>query len=190
MLFLLALGAVSEVIFRLALLLIKRKPESLRKKEDYFFKVQYDTKMKQQLGPSAFVETSKLERQLLVLDKELKQAYEDRQAAREKAERFLMKYGRNSIALCVFILYYGVPIVTFSGGLSGEAIARTDEEVPAAFHKAIMFPLSFIGLGYKISKWGMDEESVATSLGALVVMWSGSGFVGQLCDGLEHVLLS
>ena len=56
--------------------------------------------------------------------------------------------------------------------------------------KKILFPISFVGFGFKLSKWGMTEESVATSLGALVVMWSGSGFVGQVFDGVEHLLLS
>lgn len=60
----------------------------------------------------------------------------------------------------------------------------------AALVKKVLFPISFVGFGFKVSKWGMTEESVATSLGALVVMWSGSGFVGQIFDGVEHLLLS
>ena len=135
--FLLTLGALSELVVRMCVLLVKRKPASLRKKEDYFFKLQFDTKKKQQQGPAAFVETSKLERQLLALDKELKQLYQDRQAAREKAENILLKYGRNVVAFCVFILYYGVPIVSFSGGASGEDIVQLDGSIPAIFHKAV-----------------------------------------------------
>lgn len=189
MIFLLALGALSELLFRLCVLFVKRKPTSLRRKEDYFFKLQFDTKEKQKLGPAAFVETSKLERQLLALDKELKQMYQDRQATREKVEKILLKYGRNAMAFLIFIVYYGVPIISFSGGDMG-GLDQLDDKIPATFHKAVMFPLSFVGFGYKLSKWGMDEESVATSLGALVVLWAGSGFVGQICDGAEHLLLS
>ena len=50
--------------------------------------------------------------------------------------------------------------------------------------------MSYVGFGFKLSKWGMAEEIVGTSLGALVVLWSGAGFVGQIFDGAEHLLLS
>ena len=83
-----------------------------------------------------------------------------------------------------------MPIVSFSGGTSGEDLVQLDDKIPATFHKAVLFPLSMVGFGFKLSKWGMDEESVATSIGALVVMWAGSGFVGQIFDGAEHLLLS
>ena len=58
MLFLLALGAASELLFRFCVLLVKRKPARLKRKEDYFFKLQYDTQKKQAQGPAFFVETS------------------------------------------------------------------------------------------------------------------------------------
>lgn len=54
MLFLLGLGAVTEVIFRGIVFMAKRKPASLRQKEDYFFKLEYDTKRSQAKGPGAF----------------------------------------------------------------------------------------------------------------------------------------
>lgn len=168
----------------------KRKSSSLIKKEDQFFKLQYETHKKRQLGPSAFVETSKLERQLLSLDKELQQIYQDRQVSKAKMEKILLKYGRNIVALLVFMFYYGVPIVTFSGGHTDGDILSLDEKISSSFYKAILFPLSVIGLGFKISRWGMEEEIKGTSIGGLVVMWTGQVTMGQIMDGIEAMVLS
>ena len=185
---LLALGAAMELVFRLIVLQSKRKPIELIQREDYYYKLEHDVKKKQALGPSAFVETSKLERQLLAIDKELQQAYSARKAKTDKLEKLLLKYGRNFVALVVFILYYGVPLITFSGG--GQELLELDSKIPATFHKAVLFPLSVIGFGFKVSKWGMAEEVKATSIGALVVLWAGQVTMGQIMDGIDSLLLA
>lgn len=185
---LLALGAVMELVFRLVILQTKVKPSSLIKKEDYYYKLEFDVKKKQAMGPSAFVETSKLERQLLALDKELQQMYSERKASTDQIEKYLLKYGRNLVALVVFLLYYGVPVVSFSGG--GQELLDLDTKIPAVFHKAVLFPLSIIGFGFKISKWGMAEHVKATSIGALVVLWAGQVTMSQIMDGVDSMMLS
>jgi len=138
--------------------------------------------------PIVAVETSKLERQLLNTDRELVKCYEDRRAARAQAEKYFLKYGRHLVSFIVFVIYYGIPIVSFSGGNDG--LVQLDEKVPPIFQRAILFPVSVVGLGFRISKWGMDQEAATSGVGALVVMWSASGFVGQVIDGVEHLLLS
>jgi hypothetical protein len=185
---LLVLGAAAELVFRLIVLQSKRKPSELIKREDYYYKLEHDVKKKQALGPSAFVETSKLERQLLALDKELQEVYSQRKSKTGQLEKYCLKYGRNVVAFIVFLVYYGVPLVTFSGG--GQELLELDSKIPATFHKAVLFPLSIVGFGFKLSKWGMAEEVKATSIGALVVLWAGQVTMGQIMDGVDSLLLS
>jgi hypothetical protein len=76
--FLLAAGAVWEIGCRLFLLSVKIKPAWLVQKELELQQLNTVTSAKRKLGPQAFVETSKLERQVLALEKELATIYEGR----------------------------------------------------------------------------------------------------------------
>jgi hypothetical protein len=177
-LFLLLFGALSELSLRGVVLSVKRKPASLRRKEDQFFKLEYDTNVLRNKGPTAFVETSKSERQLLALDKELQQLYQNRSEQRAVMEKYCMRYIRTALSVVVFLVYYGVAVVHFSGVEADKSI-----EVP------MFFPLSVAEVGFRmISKWGL-EEGAASGLGALVVMWAGSGFVAQVMEAVEHLVL-
>jgi hypothetical protein len=69
--FLLAIGGLWELICRSILLIIKHKPFRLLVREQELFRLQQKTADKRKLGPPAFVETSKLERQVLAIEKEL-----------------------------------------------------------------------------------------------------------------------
>ena len=90
-----------------------------------------------------------------------------------------MKYIRTAIHAIVFLVYYGVAIIRYSGVEEGSSIT-----VP------MFFPLSVAEIGFKlISTWGM-EEGAAAGLGALVVLWSGSSLVAQLMEGIEHLVLA
>jgi hypothetical protein len=76
---LLSVGAVYELGCRLyVLFLVKMKPDALLKKEQYLKQLTMRTNNARKLGPPAFVETSKLERQVLSLEKELNTIYEQR----------------------------------------------------------------------------------------------------------------
>jgi hypothetical protein len=83
---LLAVGTLYEVGCRLFLLLTTRmKPKSLRRKEAELAVLQIETDHKRKLGPSAFVETSKLERQVLARELELQKIYASRKAYVQKS---------------------------------------------------------------------------------------------------------
>jgi hypothetical protein len=76
--FLLAVGAVWELFCRLVVLCVRIKPAWLIEKEVALAVLRAETNAKRKMGPSAFVDTSKLERQVLVQEKELEKIYADR----------------------------------------------------------------------------------------------------------------
>lgn len=69
--FLLAVGFVWEAFARCMVLTANRKPQWLIQKQAQLQELQRNTNAKRKLGPQAFVETSKLERQVLALEREL-----------------------------------------------------------------------------------------------------------------------
>ena len=69
--FLLALGAIVEVLSRGLSYMTKSKSSTERTLEQQLVQLNFETAQKRRLGPSAFVETSKLERQVLSKEKEL-----------------------------------------------------------------------------------------------------------------------
>ena len=76
---LLFIGGVYELLCRLYLLFaIKLKPTALLQKEYNLQQMTAKTNQLRKLGPSSFVETSKIERQVLALEKELSGIYEQR----------------------------------------------------------------------------------------------------------------
>lgn len=75
---------------------------------------------------------------------------------------------------------------------SGAALADNavgDFESAGGFLKRILFPLSFVGVGFKMSKWGMVHDVVDSSIGALVVLWSAQVTAGKLMDALDAYYL-
>jgi hypothetical protein len=88
---LLAIGGLWELICRILLFWIKRKPFGLLVREQELYRLQQKTAEKRKLGPPAFVETSKLERQVLVIEKELGGIQERRK-----------KYAYRLLACCLF----------------------------------------------------------------------------------------
>jgi hypothetical protein len=88
---LLAIGGLWELTCRILLFWIKRKPFGLLVREQDLYRLQQKTTEKRKLGPPAFVETSKLERQVLVIEKELGGIQERRK-----------KYAHRLLACCLF----------------------------------------------------------------------------------------
>ena len=77
---LLFIGGAYEVLCRLYLLFaVKMKSTALLQKEYTLQQLTNRTNQLRKLGPSSFVETSKSERQVLALEKELSVIYEQRQ---------------------------------------------------------------------------------------------------------------
>jgi hypothetical protein len=182
--FLLALGVTWELAVRLVLLTVKRKPAALSKKEQQLALLQLETNRKRKLGPSAFVETSKLERQVLVMEKEMEDIRERRKKQLGKLEKTLHRYGNISLAIVIFILYYGVPILTVEDMEVGLVT-----EASKSYLKAILFPVTSVGMGMRVSRWGLPKDISASSLGALVVVWSAQVTVGKLMDAVDAYLM-
>lgn len=183
---LLAVGALWELVCRFVLLSKKMKPNSLLRKEAALSELQRKTDSMRKKGPSAFVETSKLERKLLASEKELSEIYSSRKKVAETVEKKLVKYGRYVIAALVFAVYYGVPIVT----LDSVEIGPFDYLHGSTYMKTLLFPISVFGFGNRISKWGIHPTDVAaSSIGALVVMWSSQVTVGMVMDAIESYML-
>lgn len=188
---LLTIGAVFEIGCRVYLLSLKRKSVSLTQKEDRLEFLQHDADLKRKMGPSHFVETSKLERQVLALEQELETA--GLQAAEKlvRTEKNLLRYGNMMLALVVFIAYYGIPLLTIQA-LENRFITTVTETTPdptGSFLKALLFPISYVGIGQKVSKWGIDPEVASSSIGALVVMWSAQVTTGKLMDAVDAYIL-
>jgi hypothetical protein len=149
------------------------------------------------LGPAAFVETSKLERQVLVLEKELELAEARRKQRHEASETILLRRGTMQLALLIWVLYYAVPLVTVDDSAYAATTSSSDSIAAAAaastttgaFVKTLMFPIASVGFGFRISRWGLPAEAGASSLGALVILWSAQVTVGKLMDAVEAYCL-
>jgi hypothetical protein len=179
--FLLALGALYEILCRLYLLQIKIKPRHVLKLEAQQKALQKEVDHKRKLGPSAFVETSKLERQLLQLDREIETVRSKRKTQAEATEKLLLRSGNMRLSFLVWILWYSVPILSVDDLEIG-----LDEYAPAgSFLRNLFFPISASGVGYRISKIGLPVEAALDSLGALFVMWSAQVTVGKLMDAVD-----
>jgi hypothetical protein len=188
---LLALGAILELLSRLLLLNFKRKPTSVRQRELALKALAIRVKKSRDLGPPAFVETSKLERQQLAEEKAMTDLAEQRRKTLERIERMVKNAGM-ALNFIVFLLWYGVPVMEFSGHriYVPDVVLTNQESQQAAISafEACLFPLSYIGMGVKISKWGMVNPRSST--GALLVLWSAQVTVGKIMDGIDVLLLS
>ena len=90
---LLTTGSLWELMSRICVLSYSCKSSSLRQREYAFQQLQHLTRQKQKEGPSAFVETSKLERQVLSEEKALSQTYQDRKARLTVVQKLLQNIG-------------------------------------------------------------------------------------------------
>jgi hypothetical protein len=91
------------------------------------------------------------------------------------------------LSAIIFFLYYGVAIFTVESGMEATG-AIGEYEAAGSFMKKFLFPVSFIGMGVKISKFGMGEIADA-SIGALMVLWSAQVTTGKLMDALDAYYL-
>ena len=192
MLLLLVAGAVWELLVRSALLLQKRKPSSVRRREVKLKLLEMDIKKSRDKGPQFFVETSKLERKQLAEEKSLTELAEKRKERLEVWQRLT----RNAnLILCAVILfvYYGVPMLEFSAEnitppMEGEVLTVEQAgELAQGAMQAFLFPLSAVGVGVRISKWGLANPKA--SVGALLVFWSSQTTVSKIMDGVDALLM-
>ena len=107
----------------------------------------------------------------------------------DQVEKQLLRYGNIVISVVIFFLYYGVPMLTVE---TGPERSLGDYQDAGTFFRRLLFPISYVGMGQKISKWGiasstgMDRDA---SVGALVVMWSSQSLVGKLFDAVDAYYL-
>ena len=168
---LLAFGAISEFVGRCVLIVQKRKPTAVRKREAALKDLERLVVKKRALGPSAFVETSKLERQQLAEEKALGVLKEERQTKLKKLE----KSARNinmMLTFLIFILWFGIPILEFSAHRLnipvGDLLSLEEsQDIAISAFKSFLFPISSVGMGIKISRLGLP--SPLSSCGALLV---------------------
>jgi len=104
----------------------------------------------------------------------------------------------------IFCVYFGVPLLTINGiavammehndiddGISnvgsGDVDGGFEAAKAASFTKGILFPISYVGLGMKISRFGLAEK--ASSIGALAVYWSAQTMMEKVLDIVEALSL-
>ena len=149
--------------------------------------LRYEAAKKRALGPSAFVEASKLERAVLATEKELTKLWEEREVRAARAAKLIKKLNFASNIL-ILMMYWGVPMLAIDGARvncgSYESYDEelTDLERASAFWTGFLFPLSYHGLGYKVAQFGIDSEMRASSVGALAVVWAARVTCGELVD--------
>jgi hypothetical protein len=188
-LLLLSMGTIYELCLRLYKHKNERRTSHERKINVHLANLRYEAARKRALGPSAFVETAKLERAVLATEKELTKIVEDREARTALAAKRIKSLNLMCNVL-VLLTYWGVAMVAIDGSRiadpSGEDELNemTDDERAAAFWKGFLFPLSYHGVGYKIAQYGIDSEKRASCVGALAVFWSARVTTGEIVDCL------
>lgn len=179
---LLGIGFLWEFVTRFYFLLYKKKNNALLRKELHYKLLQVEVDYKRGLGISAFVETSKLERQLLDNERELNKIYTERLERVSKVEKGL-KYGNYVLCAIVFFAYFSIPLLTVA-------------DVPNMLNpnvsllKTMLFPISYVGIGIRLSRFGLPSETAMNSLGSLFVFWSSQVTTGKVMDLVDAYYLS
>ena len=205
-LLLLCLGCTTGLLQKLVLRNAKTPSSKSLAKRQSLSQLRIEADQMRKKGASTFVETSKLERKVLSLEKSLTEEKEIRKENVEKLQKSLKRVGI-FINLVIFLIYYGIPLLTIDGlriplvnpdlvaGLkdgigSGSAALEQGVDVVHAsmFMKGIMFPLSYVGMGMKLSKLGLGEIKHC-STGALVVFWSAQVMTEKILECLEALSL-
>mmetsp|Transcript_26326 Transcript_26326/g.64167 ORF Transcript_26326/g.64167 Transcript_26326/m.64167 type:complete len:209 (-) Transcript_26326:42-668(-) len=183
---LLGLGAIWETIVRFMLFRYRAKPSTLIEREKSLKALTKKVKVYRNKGPSAFVETSKLERQLLAEEKAMADTTEKRKGALQKAEKVAKNANMVTSAL-IFFLWYSIPILEFEAHrIANQKEIFSEEEgqeMVQSAHKAFLFPLSVVGIGLKIAKLGLANPQ--STSGALVAFWSAQTMVSKIFDAID-----
>ena len=145
--------------------------------------LRYETAKMRSLGPSAFVETSKLERAVLAKEKTLAGIETDRSTKIADIETKL-KTASRVIQMIIFLAYWGIPILSIDGSRlepnGGTGEIATAEDAANACMRGVCFPFC---VWLKIAAMGVAEQ--ASSIGALVVFWSAQTTVRKFAECVE-----
>ena len=184
-----------EFLCRITISKVKLPSSAERSLKNRLYKLRIETNLARSKGPSAFVETSKLERKVLALEKELAEL-SDARKGKETVTQGRIKRVQQVMNLVLFLIYYGIPVMVLDGlalSLNHPNLVpdRGDEDgmesqCASAFYRAILFPISYIGIGMRIAKMGCTAGG---SIGALIVYWSAQVTVGKIYEGCELLYL-
>lgn len=144
--------------------------------------LRYETAKKRSLGPSAFVETAKLERQVLAKEKELASMETGRSDKVAKMEAIIKK-ASTAIQVIIFLVYWGIPILSIDGSRIASSVVEdivSAEDAANACLRGICFPYC---VWLKVAAMGVTEQ--ASSIGALVVYWSSQTTVKKFAEVFE-----
>mmetsp|Transcript_18966 Transcript_18966/g.28115 ORF Transcript_18966/g.28115 Transcript_18966/m.28115 type:complete len:202 (+) Transcript_18966:130-735(+) len=185
---LLLVGTVMEVLTKSLYIGVKLKSSAERSAEAQMHVLNDELAKKRRLGPSAFVETSKLERKVLAKEKQISEMVDARKRRTEKIAKFVKQFSFTIYAV-VFAFYYGHSILSIDGTRVGDEttiVMSNDEEKGRAigFLQGFLFPLSYIGLGMRVARFGLPTPG----FGPLLVLWGAQVTVGNLMDGFEFLI--
>ena len=168
----------------------QRRTPHERKLSVHLATLRYETAKKRALGPSAFVETAKLERAVLATEKELAKLVEDRESRKARVAKLIKKCNLATNIL-ILLAYWGVAMVAIDGSRLyenndeasyDELKVVTDVERASAFWKGFLFPLSYNGMAYKVAQFGIESDMRPSCLGALAVVWAARTTSGEFLD--------
>ena len=185
---LLLVGFVWEAATRIILATVCAKSQAEQLADADLLQLQYVTAQKRRLGPPAFVETSKLERQVLAKEKALEEMVTIRNTRTTRIQKFV-KNANLALYAFVFVLYYNLSVLSIDGTrvVAKDEIVRTpleETELATSFMQGLLFPISFFGIGMRIARFGLPTPG----FGALLVLWSSQVTVARIVDGLELLL--
>lgn len=184
---LLAFGFIYEIAICLYRHSNERRTSHERKVKIHLAALRYEAAKKRALGPAAFVETSKLERAVLATVKEVAKLKAAREARIARSTKLIKKCNLLTNVV-VMLMYFGVALLAIDGSrIIDENISSNDEiisdvERAASFWKGLFFPLTYHGMGYKISQFGIESGMRTSCVGALAVFWAARTTSGQFFE--------
>ena len=179
---LLAIGAIYEFATRFIIHQIRLRSPKEQNMRAELHDLRYETAKKRSLGPSAFVETAKLERQVLAKEKELASMETGRSDKVAKMEAIIKK-ASTAIQVIIFLVYWGIPILSIDGSRISSSVVEdivSAEDAANACLRGICFPYC---VWLKVAAMGVKEQ--ASSVGALVVYWSSQTTVKKFAEVFE-----
>ena len=187
--FLLSLGFIYEFVIRIYQHRRSRRTRTERNLSINLATLRYEAAKKRALGPSAFVETAKLERAVLATEKELAKLVEKRAARKARAAKIVKKCNLAANVL-ILLTYWGVAMVAIDGSRlddnnntnNNDGVLITDVERATEFWKGLLFPLSYNMMAYKVTGFGIDKEMRPSCVGALAVVWAARVTCGEAID--------
>ena len=160
-------------------------------------------------GPSAFVETSKFERQLLKYEKQW-----NTNVSQQKKDMEIYQKRKKKIGLClyavIFLFYYGIYLLQIDGfqvmqnkhdGNNIESAffkGGDDNTVAYQFLKEFLWPMHYTGVGIRLANFSHITNSSnprwtsfnsGSGLGALVIFWAGEITTDALLECIFGYLL-